>query len=410
MPGLLYPAYQKFYSAISCLERFNKEQDFFENISCLDTFFSEYRSVTLVMQKSLAHTPYIEKYKNLVATECLDPWLNTQRVKSVHTHPVEFTKEVDISIYFLDRGIELLSESFSVEDDVPFSSLNATLKAVFARIDPTEVFFSAKCAFPEKDTGEDVLKKALSGLASMQDFMDKMHSAIGEECPLCNQLRDKISHSSIMHTPMDFITVDDYVYYPAKDEFERGGRLAGMLGGGIVPPRSLLKGMHSFHSIREDDYFQKFVVMHIIIGTTDLMPTFMVVYKDGTFQLITYHADIKTTFYRKINEVAATIMSENVQEVYYMMTYVLCDYTEENMQLSSKERMSLGKEEFLTFMKVDVDLNEEEYFFDAATLRDHSCLAQHLLKGPSKKLDLGATNMMPIIAAFKNKKQLDVAT
>lgn len=42
MPGLLYPAYQKFYSAISCLERFRKEQDFFENISCLDTFFSEY--------------------------------------------------------------------------------------------------------------------------------------------------------------------------------------------------------------------------------------------------------------------------------------------------------------------------------------------------------------------------------
>ena len=39
MPGLLHPAYQKFYSAISCLERFNKEQDFFENISCLDTFF-----------------------------------------------------------------------------------------------------------------------------------------------------------------------------------------------------------------------------------------------------------------------------------------------------------------------------------------------------------------------------------
>lgn len=409
MPGLLHPAYQKFYSAISCLERFNKEQDFFENISCLDTFFSEYRSITLVMQKSLAHTPYIDTYKNLIATECLDPWLNTQRVKSVHTHPVEFTKKVDISIYFPDRGVELLSESFSVEDDVPLSSLNATLKAVFARIDPTEVFFSAKCAFPEKDTGEDVLKKALSGLASMQDFMDKMHSAIGEECPLCNQLRDKISHSSILHTPMDFITVDDYVYYPAKDEFERGGRLAGMLGGGIVPPRSPLKGMHSFHSIREDDYFQKFVVMHIIIGTTDLMPTFMVVYKDGTFQLITYHADIKTTFYRKINEVAATIMSEDVQEVYYMMTYVLCDYTEKNMQLSSKERMSLGKKEFLTFMKVDADLNEEEYFFDAATLCDHNRLAQHLLKGPNKRLDLGAVNMQPIISAFRAKRQLDEA-
>lgn len=403
MPGLLYPAYQKFYSAINCLERFRKEKDFFENISCLDTFFSEYRSITLVMQKSLAHTPYIDTYKNLVATGCLDPWLNTQRVKSVHTHPVEFTKKVDISIYFPDRGIDLLSESFSVEDDVPLSSLNANLKAVFARINPIEVFFSAKCSFPEKDTGEDVLKKALSGLVSMQDFMEKMHSAVGEDCSLCNQLRDRILHSSILHTPMDFITVDDYVYYPEKDEFERGGRLSSMLGGGMVPPRSPLKNMNRIPSIREDDFFQKFVVMNIILGTTDLMPTFMVVYKDDTFQLISFHADVKTTFYRKINEVAATIMADDVQEVYYMMTYVLCDYTEENMHRSSKERMSLGTEDFLTFMKVDAALNEEEYFFVSAVVNDHEQLAKHLIKGPSQKLNLGATNMQPIISAFNAK-------
>lgn len=403
MPGLLYPAYQKFYSAISCLERFRKEQDFFENISGLDTFFSEYRSITLVMQKSLAHTPHIDTYTNLVATGCLDPWLNKQRVKSVHTHPVEFTKKVDISIYFPDRGIDLLSESFSVEDDVPLSSLNANLKAVFARINPIEVFFSAKCSFPEKDTGEDVLKKALSGLVSMQDFMEKMHSAVGEDCSLCNQLRDRILHSSILHTPMDFITVDDYVYYPEKDEFERGGRLSSMLGGGMVPPRSPLKNMNRIPSIREDDFFQKFVVMNIILGTTDLMPTFMVVYKDDTFQLISFHADVKTTFYRKINEVAATIMADDVQEVYYMMTYVLCDYTEENMHRSSKERMSLGTEDFLTFMKVDAALNEEEYFFVSAVVNDHEQLAKHLIKGPSQKLNLGATNMQPIISAFNAK-------
>ena len=71
MSGLLYPAYQKFYSAISCLNRFCKEQDFFQNIASLDTFFSEYRSITLVMQKSF----------------------------------------------------DLLSESFTVENDVPLSAL-----------------------------------------------------------------------------------------------------------------------------------------------------------------------------------------------------------------------------------------------------------------------------------------------
>ena len=404
MPGLLYPAYQKFYSAICSLERFNKDQDFFENIASLDAFFSEYRSITLVMQKSLAHTSYIDIYKEKVATGCFDPWINTQRVKSVHTHPVEFSKIIDITIYYPNREFTILSESYSVDNDVQLSTLNDSLKEVFSRINPIEVFFSASYSFPEKDTGEDVLKKALLGIETMQIFMDEMYTAVGENCSICEQLREKISHSHILHTQTDFLTVDDYVYYPIKDEFERGGRLIGSLGGSMIHSRSPLKMMNHFRSVTEDDYFQKFVIMHILIGATDLMPTFMLVYQDKTFQLITFHADIKTTFYRKINEIAEIVMSDDVLEVFYMMTYVMCDYSEENIVKSSKERLSLGKEEFLTFMKVDSNLNEEEYVFDEAILRDHEKLANRLLKGSNKKLNMGADNMMPIVSAFRKKR------
>ena len=54
MASLLYPAMQKFYSALNSLDKFGKEKNFFENISSLDTFFSEYRNITFVLQKSLA--------------------------------------------------------------------------------------------------------------------------------------------------------------------------------------------------------------------------------------------------------------------------------------------------------------------------------------------------------------------
>ena len=63
MPGLLYPAYQKLYSALSSLERFDKEADFFNNISCLDTFFSEYRNVTFAVQSQLKHTEFLGAYE-----------------------------------------------------------------------------------------------------------------------------------------------------------------------------------------------------------------------------------------------------------------------------------------------------------------------------------------------------------
>lgn len=54
MPGILFPAYQKFYSILSHLERFDKESNFFDNISAIDSFFNEYRNVTFVMQESLS--------------------------------------------------------------------------------------------------------------------------------------------------------------------------------------------------------------------------------------------------------------------------------------------------------------------------------------------------------------------
>ena len=60
MAGLLYPAYQKFYSALSSLARFKKDANFFDNISCLDTFFSEYRNVTFAIQSQLKHSDYFE--------------------------------------------------------------------------------------------------------------------------------------------------------------------------------------------------------------------------------------------------------------------------------------------------------------------------------------------------------------
>ena len=56
-------------------------------------------------------------------------------------------------------------------------------------------------------------------------------------------------------------------------------------------------------------------------------------------------------------------------------------------------------------MKVDSDLNEEEYAFESALLCDQDDLAQQFVKGPLKKLNFGAKNMAPIVLAFKTKKE-----
>ena len=134
------------------------------------------------------------------------------------------------------------------------------------------------------------------------------------------------------------------------------------------------------------------------------MPTIMTVYSDKTFSLDSFTADIKTIFYRKLNETAQRIIEEDITEVYFMMVYVFV--SQKFLDIPSTERTPYIENEFLTFMKVDYNLNEEEYVFDGKLLNNKQYIAQTVLHGKKSKLEFGINNMRPIIEAFKLKKQM----
>jgi len=76
------------------------------------------------------------------------------------------------------------------------------------------------------------------------------------------------------------------------------------------------------------------------------------------------------------------------------------------LEIPSAERIPYIENEFLTFMKVDFNLNEEEYAFDGKFLNDKKYIAYTVLHGKKSKLEFGINNMRPIIEAFKLKKQM----
>ena len=49
---ILAPALQKFYSALKSLDEFGRYGNFFDDVSNLDKFFSEFRNITFVIQKT----------------------------------------------------------------------------------------------------------------------------------------------------------------------------------------------------------------------------------------------------------------------------------------------------------------------------------------------------------------------
>ena len=92
MAGLLFPAFQKFYSALSNLERFNQEANFFDNISCIDSFFSEYRNITFTIQNSLKHTDYFSIYEKNRDKYLTDHWFVEKRNETIKQKSFQLVK------------------------------------------------------------------------------------------------------------------------------------------------------------------------------------------------------------------------------------------------------------------------------------------------------------------------------
>ena len=403
--SIMYGPFQKFYSALLNLEKFNKESDFFNNISCLDNFFSEFRNITFVLQKSIVHTEYkslYEKYREKYLSD--SKWFVEKRNQTVKEEPFPLIKQIDISVYFANAGFCVDSRKFSVENDVPLTTLMHDLEEFFSRLDPVQIFFSAKFTFYERNGDENIFLKIADGIDVMYDFLMDMYRETEDKCALCDALIQKIKSSKRYFGAGDIAFINDYVYYPQTKRFDKAQTYAMYVG-----ERPLLRSpLAGFDKVRipnsEGDYFKKFVFMHAIQQNTELMPTLMTVYNDQTFSLDSFTADIKTIFYRKLNETAQRILREDVKEVYFMMVYV--SVGAKYMDKPSVERMAHKEEEFLTFMKVDCDLNEEEYIFEGNLLNDPQYIIATVLRGKKTRLDFGINNMRPIIEAFQLKKRM----
>ena len=400
MESLMYPAYQKYYSALCNLKRFSVENNFFDNISCLDNFFSEYRSVTLVLQKSIAHTAYKQVYDEL-SKDIWDKFFNEQRVKSIHIHPVEFKKKITITIYKPYDCSVFLSKEYTIDNDIILKDLFKTIKQEFDGFKMNEIFFSAKFLFLEKETNVDIWDKIIDGLSTMKNFMDKMYSKINQDCELCEHLRKEISKMEFSNFTKEFMLIQDYVYYSKKNSFERSK--INMLA--TYPPETkfnldnIKKSSELFHG---RTIFQKFILLNVLLKTTDLMPTIMTVFNDNSYKISMFQSDIKTTLYRKINNVAEEIKDNQIKEVYVMCTYVAVNYEKDIEYLTSKEREDKGINEYLTFMKIDHYLNEEEYVFDGKFIENDEYILKQLRSKKHNKLNFGYRNMLPIIKAFEN--------
>src|SRR5690554_5532614 len=112
-----------------------------------------------MLQKSLAHTEFIEIYKQNRDKYLLNEtgkWFNYKRNEIIKEHPFDLEKRIIITIYSPETFSALPEQVFSIENDVEYSSLIESLQYLFLKISLVEVFFSVEFSFYEKGTNKEL--------------------------------------------------------------------------------------------------------------------------------------------------------------------------------------------------------------------------------------------------------------
>lgn len=373
--GLLYPALHKFYSALSSLEKFEKGSNFFDNISHLDNFFSEYRNITFVLQKSLAHTEHIsiyEKLRDKYLINDVGKWFVEKRNNIVKEQPFDLEKRIVISIYEGKRIYSFPDLIFTIEYDVDFSSIIESLRESFLNTGQIEVFFSVEFKFYERGHTKDLYENFIFGITQMKHLLTDMRKELNEDCVLSEELERKIDKLNFYRVPKDFLFADDYVFNCKYENFERAYRVA--LTFGNKNPRSPIENLNKYYP--NGDVFNKFELMHLVIFQMQnrLMPTCMVVYSDNTFELNSFESSIKTTVYRKFNEIAKRIDKDEIVNILFV-TEMYTYNTDDIKNLDSQERIKHATDEILSFFMIDNKLTIKSHNYETKRVHDFNYIA-----------------------------------
>ena len=332
MKDLLLSTYQKLYAALQSLERFSKGQDLFENIACVDSFLSEFRNVTFVLQKSLAHTEYISKYKilrekYLKNEDC--SWLVEKRNQITKEKPFNLEKSFVLTLYLPNGAGVFPADSYTIEDEKDYSSIIQMVKKTIEGIPSIEVFFSVEFIYREIGSKRNLFGTIDHGIDAIMALLEEMNQTIGGDVSKTREIvLEKIKGLHFYRLPKDYWFIDDYVFYRKDHVFEKGARCEMVMP---YNPKSSYKDLCNMVGVKNEgnyieETFQAFELMHITAFSIQkkLMPTIMTMREDGSVALVSYDASIKTTTYRKINEIASKIRNgSSIVAVFHVCEMIL---------------------------------------------------------------------------------------
>ena len=407
----MFSSFQKFYSALNNINRFRLENNSFENTSYLDNFFSEFRNITFVLQKSIPdgnkNIFYKELSEQYFSSEEMK-WFVTKRNDETHIKPTSFIRVFNIEVYGFSSIITKQS-IFYDENDHPQQDINKAIILLLEPIQETvEINFSVKHMITETANPKvkDMLVLIRNGIRTMWAFLDLMRNKLEDNSPNLQRIEGEIKKLLPLALNSDLIFTLDCTYDVKEEMIKTATR--GMAFFDFENKKQQLKSMNfSFldqsPNIDSDiELYNYFVLLHLSMyfsGCRDLMSTFFIIFKDKTFILHSFFSSQRSTTYRMINEIANMIREENIRAVIFLW---------EGLQYDEGQYSSLVNQTYDNRKKhakndiVNIELISSKKIrslsFNPEQLSDQSYLSSILNKDKENQTSLF---LYPIVDAFK---------
>ena len=223
------------------------------------------------------------------------------------------------------------------------------------------------------------------------------------------QIIDKIKNLQFYSTPKDMWFIDDYVFYKEGNVFEKGLRMETLTPFETkMPYTSFCDFLHVNHNGKViEDTFEAFRKMHIIAFSKQkrIAPTFLILNKDGHLSMCMYNSTIKTTTYRKINEIATEIKLGSSIVAVFHVGEVLVYNNLKPFFIDYRKRSLNPHMEMLAFSIITKD-TDAQYLLNSDSLLEQStdCFYPQLTE---VNIDENVSLMRPLIEAFKATNRIE---
>ena len=267
------------------------------------------------------------------------------------------------------------------------------------------MFFSVEFVYREIGSERNLFGTIDHGIDAIMAMLKELNQTIdGEVSKTRETVLEKINDLHFHRTPKDFWFIDDYVFYRKDHVFEKGTRCEM-----IMPynPESSYKVLCNMVGIKNEgnyveETFRAFELMHIATFTMQkkLMPTIMTLKNDGTVAIVSYDASIKTTTYRKINEIAREIRNgAPIVAVFHVCEMLL--YNDPEAYNQDYAYRSQGEHTDLLSFNMVTKEGAANYCISSEALLDRkeNCLFPTLTKVDTA---VSVSFLNPLVEAFEN--------